>query len=306
MENVRRAEFWETLENMSVRCGLCPHRCIINIDSVGLCGVRENHGGELVASCYGVVSSIALDPIEKKPLYMFHPRKQILSVGGFGCNLNCPFCQNHEISVVDEGNSEFGIRNSELAVKKRWLAARGRCFLPEDIAELAVKTVKDGNIGVAYTYNEPLIGYEFLRDCAESVHSAGLKNILVTNGCINEEPLETLLPYVDAMNIDLKGFTDAFYKRLGGDLETVKKTIDKSREHCHVEVTTLVVPGENEKDIEDIARWLSSLSPEIPLHLSRFFPRFMFSEKEPTPRETIIKLRDVAKEYLNNVYAGNM
>jgi len=178
--------------------------------------------------------------------------------------------------------------------------------MPADVARLAVQTVPDGNIGVAYTYNEPLIGYEFLRDCAVLVRDEGLNNVLVTNGCINEEPLETLLPYVDAMNIDLKGFTKDFYNRVGGDLETVKRTIATSQKHCHVEVTTLVVPGENEDDIVGIAEWLSSINPDIPLHLSRFFPRYRYSDRLPTPRETILRLRETARQYLSTVYAGNM
>ena len=226
---------------------------------------------------------------------MFHPGKRILSIGGFGCNLRCRFCQNHEISTVRCDNTSSPRSQTG-----------GRRLIPQEIAALAVRSVADGNIGIAYTYNEPLIGYEFLYNCAALVREAGLFNILVTNGYINKEPLEALLPLIDAMNIDLKGFADNFYKRVGGALEPVKETIKLAVRHCHVEVTTLVIPGENEEDIEPIAQWLSSIDPDIPLHLSRFFPRYKYTDREPTPRETIIKLRDTAKRYLKNVYAGNM
>ena len=282
------ALYWEPADKGAVRCMLCPHRCMIADGITGICGTRKNTGGRLMASGYGVVSSIALDPIEKKPLYMFHPGKRVLSIGGYGCNLKCPFCQNYEISMVRTGSK----------IKHR--------YTPEEIVELAVKTVEDNNIGVAYTYNEPLIGYEFLTDCAALVKNEGLKNVVVTNGNICEEPLEAMLPLIDAMNIDLKGFTEEFYKRVGGSLETVKKTIQQAQKQCHVEVTTLVIPGENESDVEDITKWLSAISPEIPLHLSRFFPRYKYSEMEPTPRETIYKLCNVAGKYLKNVFAGNV
>jgi len=177
---------------------------------------------------------------------------------------------------------------------------------PVDVAALAVQTVPDGNIGVAYTYNEPLIGYEFLYGCAGLVREAGLYNVIVTNGYINKEPLENLLPVIDAMNIDLKGFKDSFYKRVGGSLEAVKETIELSRMKCHVEVTTLIIPDENEDDIEGLSKWLSSIDPDIPLHLSRFFPRYRYTDRAPTPRETIKKSCEIAKRHLRNVFAGNM
>ena len=289
MNDARIASYWNTDKNNAVRCGLCPHRCLVREGASGICGIRENREGVLLAASYGMISSIALDPIEKKPLYMFHPGKSVLSIGSFGCNLRCGFCQNYEISA------EYGD-----------ILRSARLMSPDDVVALAVETAKGGNIGVAYTYNEPLIGYEFLHDCAVLAHGAGLCNVLVTNGCINKEPLEDLLPLVDAMNIDLKGFRDDFYTKLGGSLETVKGTIAMSAGRCHVEVTTLVVPGENEGDVEELAKWLSSVSPDIPLHLTRFFPRYHYSGKAPTPRETIIKLCGVAEKYLRNVFSGNM
>jgi len=257
--------------------------------TAGVCGVRFNREGTLIALSYGLVSSIALDPVEKKPLYMFHPGKYILSVGGFGCNLKCGFCQNHEISTEGARCEVFGRRAA-----------------PEEIAEYAAATVAQGNIGVAYTYNEPLIGYEFLCDCSALVRSAGLKNVLVTNGYINPEPLLTLLPLIDAMNIDLKGFSDSFYRSVGGKLQPILETIERAHEFCHVEVTTLVIPGENDNDIEGIAEWISKVDTGIPLHLTRFFPRYLYGDREPTPRVTLERLRDTAGKYLNNVFIGNI
>jgi len=261
---------------------------------------------------------MALDPVEKKPLYLFMPGRYVLSIGGYGCNLKCRFCQNHEISTVRITTACIG--NTEKTRQQKWddeetvdevvrsaVRSAGELrFEPGDILSHAKKTIHSGNIGVAYTYNEPLTGYEFLLDCAKLIHDSGLKNVVVTNGYINEEPLEGILPLIDAMNIDLKGFTEEFYQNVGGSLEDVKKTIAKSCARTHIEVTTLVIPGENEDDIEDISKWLASISPEIPLHLSRFFPRYKYSEREATPRETILRLRDIAGKHLRNVFAGNM
>ena len=288
---MNEAMFWGGIGNGAVNCVLCPHRCKIPGGSAGFCGVRRNIGGTLYAESYGKNSVIALDPIEKKPLYMFHPGKHVLSIGGYGCNLRCPFCQNSDISMEYE---------------KTWQAAE--ILAPEDIAALAVGTLPRGNIGAAYTYNEPLIGYEFVRDCAGLVREAGLCNVLVTNGYVNPEPLEALLPLIGAMNIDLKGFTEGFYKRLGGNLEAVKETIALARQHCHVEIAALIIPGENdsEDEIMGLARWVASLDPEIPLHLTRFFPRYQYAGRAATPRETVWRLRDAAGRYLKNVFAGNM
>ena len=238
---------------------------------------------------YGKVVSLALDPIEKKPLRRFHSGGTVLSVGSFGCNLRCPFCQNHEISMAGEG----GLRTEEL--------------LPDALADLAERLKPRSNIGVAYTYNEPLIGYEYVRDCAAAVRERGMLNVLVTNGTIEEAPWRALLPLIDAVNIDLKGFTEAWYKRLGGDLETVKRSIAIAAEHCHVEVTTLLVPGENdtEDEIRALSRWLAGVNPDIPLHLSRFFPRYRMTDRPPTDAEAVYRLADVARERLRWVYEGN-
>ena len=288
---MNEAQFYNKSDKNTVTCVLCPHNCAVNDGETGICGARRNDGGKLYAAGCGLVSSLALDPVEKKPLYMFHPGKKVLSVGGFGCNLRCPFCQNCEISM------EY----------KERLENAGR-ILPEQIAALAKKYVPDGNIGVAYTYNEPLIGYEFVCDCAKLIHAAGLKNVLVTNGYIAREPLENLLPYIDAMNIDLKGFTEGSYKKLGGSLEPVKETITAAHKRCHIEITTLIIPGENdsEEETDALAGWLASLDPGIPLHLTRFFPRYKYADRTPTSRETICRLCEIAKKNLKNVFAGNV
>jgi pyruvate formate lyase activating enzyme len=222
---------------------------------------------------------------------MFYPGKSILSIGGFGCNLRCPFCQNSDISL------EFGT------------APQGAAhYTPEQIAACAEKAVPGGNIGAAYTYNEPLIGYEFVYDCAILLHNMGLRNVLVTNGYINREPLERLLPFIDAMNIDLKGLSEDFYRKLGGSLGPVKEAIALAHQRCHIEITMLIIPGENDSndEVAALAGWIASLNPDIPLHLSRFFPRYKYADKKPTSPETVRRLREIAKTHLNHVYMGNI
>jgi len=177
---------------------------------------------------------------------------------------------------------------------------------PELVNEVAVLAVKDNNIGVAYTYNEPLIGFEFIKDCSELIKQSGLMNVLVTNGFINKKPLDELLPMIDALNIDLKGYSDKTYKKVGGMHDVVKAAIVSANAVCHVEVTTLVIPNENEDDVEDIARWLSEIDPDIPYHISRFFPRYKYFDREPTSSDTMYRLRDTAGKYLRNVFLGNM
>ena len=274
---------------MKALCELCFHHCALDEGQTGLCRARACQDGKIVSLNYGKLTSLALDPIEKKPLRRFHPGSLILSVGSFGCNLRCPFCQNHEISMAGDS----GIPTVEVS--------------PEQLAAQAAELVPHGSIGVAYTYNEPLTGYEYVRDCAALVHEQGMVNVLVTNGTVEEEPWRALLPLVDAANIDLKGFTPSWYRRLGGDLETVKRSIVLAAERCHVEVTTLLIPGENdsEEEIRELARWLASISPEIPLHLSRFFPQYQMVDRLPTPVEQVYRLAEAARGYLSYVYTGN-
>ncbi len=281
----------------SRRCSVCPRRCSLTEGKTGLCRARRMRNGEIVPLNYGILSSIALDPIEKKPLARFFPGSFILSVGSFGCNLRCPFCQNWEISASD--GREY-LREAE----RRYLA-------PERLAELAEELRRRDNIGVAFTYNEPLIGWEYVRDTAKLLRERGLKTVLVTNGCVTEEVAEQVLPLTDALNIDLKCFRAETYARLlGGDLETVKRFIAQAAELCHVELTTLIVPGMNdsEEEIRDLTAWIASLprGEEIPLHLTRFFPRYQMTDRKATERESVLRLVDLARERLRWVYPGNL
>ena len=225
----------------------------------------------------------------------------ILSVGSYGCNLRCPFCQNHEISWSAEAMA---------------LSGRAETVSPQELVQAALQTRSRGNIGLAFTYNEPLIGWEFVRDTAKLAHEAGLKNVLVTNGTAELPVLEALSPYIDAMNIDLKGFTEQYYSKiLGGDLATVKAFIARAVQMAHVELTTLVVPGENdsEEEIRALAGWVSGLTDaegrrigqEIPLHISRFFPRFHMADRAATDVKQVYHLAAVAREKLKYVYTGN-
>lgn len=274
---------------MSIKCELCFHRCQLAEGQTGFCRARACQDGAVVPLNYGKLTSLALDPIEKKPLRRFRPRSLILSVGSFGCNLRCPFCQNHEISMAGDG----AIQTMDLS--------------PEHLANKAAELIPRGNIGVAYTYNEPLVGYEYVCDCAALVHDRGMVNVLVTNGTMSEQPWRKLLPCLDAVNIDLKGFTPEWYRRLGGDLDTVKRSIALAAEQCHVEVTTLLVPGENDsvEEIRALAQWLASVNPNIPLHLSRFFPRYEMRDHPPTPVDEVYRLADEARAWLTYVYTGN-
>ena len=282
-------------------CKVCFRHCNIGEGALGFCGARICREGEVTADNYGRITSLALDPIEKKPLNRFHPGSLVVSVGSYGCNLRCPFCQNSEISWSDEA--------LRLRDKAEYLA-------PEDLADIAARYRNRGNIGLAFTYNEPLIGYEYVRDAARLVHERGMKNVLVTNGTASPEVLEELLPYIDAMNIDLKGFTDHYYSDvLGGDRQMVMDFIEKAVKSCHVELTTLIVPGENdnEEEIREMTGWIAGLKnaegekvgAEIPLHVSRFFPRFRMTDRDATEVKKVYRLADTARERLKYVYTGN-
>ena len=270
-------------------CPVCPHHCRLKEGAVGLCRARRCENGQVVSVNYGMVTALALDPIEKKPLHFFHPGSKILSVGSFGCNLHCPFCQNHEIAE--------GTAKSTGAVR----------MSPEEILEAAVNLRSRGNIGVAFTYNEALVGYEFVRDTARLVHEAGMYNVLVTNGMAEMPILFELLPYIDAMNIDLKAFRPELYKWLGGDLQTVMRFISRAAEDAHVELTTLIIPGKNDdpRDMEQEALWISEIDPQIPLHITRYFPRHRMTEP-PTDIRKMRELMSVAKKHLKNVCLGNV
>ena len=277
------------------RCDVCFHHCEIPEGRRGFCGARTCADGKVVAGNYGRITALALDPIEKKPLRCFHPGSMVLSVGSYGCNLRCPFCQNHEISWSAEAMA---------------YADRAETLTPEALAEMAVRLKPRGNLGLAFTYNEPLVGWEFVRDAARLTHEAGLLNVLVTNGTAELQILEQIAPFIDAMNIDLKGFTEHYYTQvLDGSLEMVKAFIERAVQQCHVELTTLIVPSENdsEDEIRALSRWVTGLKGgwTIPLHISRFFPRFHMLDRPATEVRTVYHLADVARETLRNVYTGN-
>lgn len=271
----------------SVRCLLCPHHCLIPPGRTGKCHTRRNADGTLTLLTYGQCASAALDPIEKKPLRHFHPGTQILSLGSPGCNLACPWCQNWQISQA-------------IPVCET--------ITPESVYRTAVSLRETGNIGVAWTYNEPCTWYEFIRHTAPLIQSAGMVNVMVTNGYIEKEPLAELLPFIDAWNIDLKAWNDATYRHYcQGTLEPVKETIRAAAARQHVEVTCLIIPGLNDDpgDMDNLAAWLASLRPDIPLHITRYFPRYHMTEA-PTPVATLQTLQAIAAAYLKHVYIGNV
>lgn len=286
------------------RCEVCFRHCELKEGQLGVCGARVCCNGVVCSKSYGRITSLALDPIEKKPLARFHAGSMILSAGSYGCNLRCPFCQNHEISwdkqirrfMQDDQSTQY--------------------ISPEKLTQMALYYKNEGNIGVAFTYNEPLIGYEYVLETAKLVHERGMVNVLVTNGTANLVVLHKITPFIDAMNIDLKGFTEHYYRDvLKGNLPMVLDFITEAVKHCHVELTTLIVPGENdsEEEMRQICRWICGLEHvfagrtgrQIPLHISRFFPRFHMKDRPATSVRTIYRLADIAHEYLDHVYTGN-
>ena len=279
-------------------CDVCFRHCKIEEKSTGFCGARTCSEGKIVAANYGKVTSIALDPIEKKPIKMFRPGAKVLSIGSYGCNLRCPFCQNSSISWSQKA---FEYKD------------RAEYFSPQEIVQSALELKGRGNIGIAFTYNEPLVGYECVRDTAKLSKQAGMENVLVTNGTATQKVLTEIIPYIDAMNIDLKSFSTSFYKNfLNGDFQMVKDFIIGAVQSCHVELTTLIIPGENdsEQEMRELSAWIAGLEKQynkkIPLHITRFFPTFQLTNKEPTPIDTIFHLVEVAKESLDYVFPGNV
>ena len=281
-------------------CDVCFRQCKIEEGQTGFCGARTCRDGQLVAANYGRFTSVALDPIEKKPLKMFHPGSMILSLGSYGCNLRCPFCQNSSISWSQKA---FEYKD------------KADFYEPQEIVKTALDLRPRGNIGLAFTYNEPLVGYEFVRDTARLAKESGLQNVLVTNGTASQKVLNQILPYIDAMNIDLKAFTDNFYRNfIGGDFQMVKDFIATATAAgtCHVELTNLVIPGENdsEEEMRKLSVWVASLENQtgkkIPLHITRFFPAFKLTDRAPTSINTILRLVEVAKENLDFVFPGNI
>lgn len=281
---MREALYYEKVDE-KVKCLLCPKECVIADQKVGFCRGRKNIAGKLYALTYQECCSTAFDPIEKKPLYHFHPGSSILSVAPNGCNLACVFCQNWEISQEDASTQRI---------------------ISQEMVDLALAR---GSVGIAYTYTEPLIWYEYLLETAKLARKKRLVNVLVTNGFIQEEPLRELLPYIDAMNIDIKSMDDSFYKEYcKGQLEPVLRTARIAKETCHVELTNLMIPtlNDSEKNLADLVDWVVSLGPETPLHFSRYFPHYKLNIP-PTPIATLERAREITRAAgLKYVYIGNI
>ena len=299
------AKYFDKLADQKVRCRLCPHDCLIRPGKSGLCFVRYNQDGALQALSYGRVSGIHLDPIEKKPLYFFHPGSTILSVGGIGCNLNCPFCQNWQIAQPKDLIKGGIIPADEPPGIVRRLTEP---LSVEQLVGLAEDHRDRGSIGVAFTYNEPFIWFEYVLEASRALKARGLKTVLVTNGYVHEEPLKELLPFIDAMNIDVKGFSDDLYRKLGGRLDPVLRTAELAGGACHVEITNLLITGLNteEAQIEGLVDWIAdTLGPETPLHLSRYFPARNF-KAPPTSIADLETAQRIAASRLRSVILGNV
>ena len=278
------AEWW-VIEDGKIRCLLCPHSCLLSPGERGVCGVREAGSEKLELPGYGMVTAEASDPIEKKPLYHFHPGEKVWSVGFTGCNLDCPFCQNFRIARADPSMGRY-----------------------TETQEIVRNTLNSGSKMLAYTYSEPSVHFEYLKKAAYAAHQAGLKNILVTNGNLNIKPAKELLPSIDAANIDIKSWDRNYYKNiLGGNLDTVKRFIEEAVLNCWIEITTLIVPGDNdiEDDIHSMCSWIASLSENIPLHLSAYHPAYKYTKAPSTP-ELMNRMKLIAEEQLNYVYIGNL
>jgi len=281
------AEYWSRREDGRADCRLCPHHCAIPEGKAGLCKVRGVRGGELKALGYGLLSSAHIDPVEKKPLYHFFPGASIFSIGGWGCNFGCTFCQNWPISQKFADSDER--------------------YLP---ADMVAKVRASGCKLIAYTYNEPLVGFEFVRDCCRLIKQAGFRNVLVTNGYIEEAPAAELLPFVAALNVDLKSMEDEFYRRqCGGRLAPVLDFCRQAvKAGCHVELTNLVIPTLNDRPdlFERLARWIhDELGRNVPLHLSAYRPEFK-ATLPATPPETLTAASRICREKLQYVYVGNV
>jgi pyruvate formate lyase activating enzyme len=254
----------------------------------GICGVRKNNGKEIELITYGVISGYSLDPVEKKPLYHFYPGYNVLSIGSYGCNMRCDFCQNYQISQQVPKGAQKDVS-------------------PEELVSSALSARK--NIGLAFTYNEPMVWFEYIRDVARSVRNAGMKTVIVSNGYVEEEPLAEIIGFTDAFNIDLKSFNEASHKKLTGThLEPVKRSLKQiAKSGRHLEITSLIIPGHNDTEEEMIrqADWISGeLGSQIPLHLSRYYP--MYKRNDPaTPLENLQRLYEAASERLDYVYLGN-
>jgi pyruvate formate lyase activating enzyme len=286
---LREADYYERADGGIAHCLLCPQDCHIRPGKTGLCGVRENRDGVLRALKYGRCATYALDPIEKKPLYHFHPGAYVFSLAAFGCNLRCRHCQNWELSQGD---------GPDMALTPEQAVARALLWKGRD----------DRCVGLAYTYSEPMVWMEMVQDTARIARGQGFKNVLITNGFVNEKPLGDLLPLIDALNVDVKAFTDTFYRDVcGGRLAPVLRTVEMAHQAgSHVEVTALLVTGLNDgaEEIGRLVEWLAGLSPDIPLHFSRYFPSYKMT-RPATPMAGLTQAREIASRRLHYVYVGN-
>jgi len=286
------AAYWQADEHGAARCTLCPHGCVIQPGRCGVCGVRENRAGTLVSLNYFVASSCGMDPIEKKPLYHFFPGSRILSIGTYGCNLACKCCQNYQIAK-EFSAAQLGRPNITTAAL---------------LAELPAPGARQACCGMAYTYNEPSVWFETVREVAQAVRARGLKNVLVTNGYLCAEPLAELLEVMDAFNIDLKAFDEQVYKtHCGGKLAPVLATIEAAAARAHVELTVLIVPGVNDDDaqLRAMRDWIcGQCGPRTPVHLSRYFPMHRMTTPA-TPAATLARAHALMREKLAYVYVGN-
>lgn len=277
-----RAKYVEE-EKMAFRCQLCPHLCLLRTGYTGICGVRKADDRGVVSLNYGRISAVQIDPVEKKPLARFMPGTWTYSIGSYGCNLGCPYCQNYHIAKEVPSTSKMTSK------------------------EVISNAIKHGTPSISFTYNEPIVSFEFVLETAKLAQENGLSTIMVTNGYINREPLQELLPFIDAMNIDLKSFREESYRQIcGGSLNPVMKTIEESVKNCQIEVTTLLVTGMHTKiELQEMIEWLASISRDIPLHISRYFPHYQYHEP-PTPIEDVIEIGKMASEHLRYVYTGNI
>jgi len=290
---IREAMFFAPLEGGRVKCFLCPHQCVIAPGKFGICGVRQNLKGRLVTHVYGQVIAAHVDPIEKKPLFHFLPGTRAFSIATIGCNFQCPFCQNWQISQ---------------ASKSGWPHIPGEKLAPEEVVAAALRS---HSRSISYTYTEPTIFFEYAYDTARLASQQGLKNNFVTNGYISAEALEAISPYLDAANVDLKSFREEFYRRFcKARLQPVLDTIYRMKKlGIWLEVTTLIIPGENDspEELKDIARFLKSIDPNIPWHISRFHPDYQLTDKEATPLQTLRQAYQIGREEgLAYVYLGNV
>ncbi len=290
MNTQTEALFFETLRRQEVRCLLCPHYCVMSDMQWGICGVRQNRSGVLLSNVFGKISAVRLDPVEKKPLYHFFPGSKILSFGSFGCNLACIFCQNSSISQIAGSK----IKNFETFTPEQAVAL---CFSEEE------------SIGIAFTYNEPTVWFEFMLKTATLAKEKGLFTAMITNGFINRKPLEQLIPVIDAFNVDLKSFDAEFYRtNTSSVINPVLKNLNYLAENKkHIEITNLVIPDLNDEEMkfEEMTRWIAeNTGKETPFHISKYFPNYKLT-KPPTSELKLLRLRDIAKKYLDFVYLGN-